>query len=123
MGKVAVILMDRFEDQDCLKLLEYLKRKGYELIHLGLRKGETVKGRRGATLVKIDQALDEVSADSFDALLIPRGYTLDGIRAAKGIVGWVENFLGTGRPVWRRGSNFQQGSDNRKNRMRKRGGV
>jgi protease I len=122
MVRVAVIFMNWFEDEDCLEPLNLLDEKGYELIRVGVRKGETVKGRQGATRVRIDQALGDVSPDSFDALLIPRGYTLDEIRKAKGIVDWVENFLETGKPVWPGCSNFPPGSGTAK-QMEKAAGV
>ncbi len=46
MGKIAVILMDRFEDMDYIRPMQYLKDKGYELIHVGMKEGQTVKGRQ-----------------------------------------------------------------------------
>ena len=101
MGKIGVILLDRFEDMDYLEPSEHLKDRGYELIRLGLKEGLTVRGRQGSTQVKIDRSVRDVSADTFDALLIPRGYTLDIIREVKDVVELVRGFLESGKPVWR----------------------
>jgi protease I len=106
MGKIAVILMDRFEDMDYIKPMEYLKGKGYELIHVGMKEGQTVKGRQREIQVKIDQAVTDVSAKTFDAMLIPRGYTLETLKEAKDVVELVKDFLESGKPVWRTSLEF-----------------
>ena len=106
MGKIGVILLDRFEDMDYLEPSEVLKDRGYELIHVGLKEGLTVRGRQGSTQVKIDQSVRDVSADTFDALLIPRGYTLDIIKEVKDVVELVKDFLESGKPVWRETPKF-----------------
>lgn len=110
MAKIAVILMDHFEDWDYVEPMDFLKSEGYELIHVGLREGMTVKGRQGTTEVTIDRAVGDVAAEAFDAVLIPRGYTLDEVKAAKDVVEWVKDFLETGKPVWRASTKSHQGS-------------
>ena len=107
MGRIAVILMDKFEERDYLEPTEFLRDQGYELIHVGLKQGLTVTGRQRGTQVKIDHAVGDVSPESFDALLIPRGYTFNAVKAAKDIVELVKDFLESGKPVWRTDSRFR----------------
>ncbi len=107
MGRIAVILMDKFEERDYLEPTEFLKDQGYELIHVGLKQGLTVTGRQRGTQVKIDHAVGDVSPEAFDALLIPRGYTFNAVKAAKDIVELVKEFLESGKPVWRTDSRFR----------------
>ena len=109
MGRIAVILMDKFEEQDYLQPTEFLRDQGYELIHIGLKEGLTVTGRQRGTQVKIDTAVGDVSPEAFDALLIPRGYTFNTVKAAKDIVELVKDFLESGKPVWRTDSRFRPG--------------
>ena len=107
MGRIAVILMDKFEERDYLEPTEFLRDQGYELIHVGLKQGLTVTGRQRGTQVRIDHAVGDVSPESFDALLIPRGYTFNAVKAAKDIVELVKDFLESGKPVWRTDSRFR----------------
>ncbi len=101
MGKIGVIMMERFEEQDYIDPIQFLRNEGHELIHLGLEQGILVEGRSRGVQVKIDQSIRDASADTLDALLIPRGYTLEGIKTAKDVVELVKNFLEAGKPVWR----------------------
>ena len=110
MGKIAVILMDGFEDEDYLCPVAFLRGQGYRVIHVGLKEGQTVKGKQGRTQVKIDRAARKVFSRSFDALLIPRGYTFDSIRAAKDVIHLVEEFLEYGKPVLRARPAFLSGA-------------
>lgn len=107
MGKIAVILMDKFEERDYLEPTEFLKDQGYELIHVGLKQGLTVTGRQKGTQVRIDQSVGDTSPETFDALLIPRGYTFNAVKAAKDIVELVKDFLESGKPVWRTDSRLR----------------
>ncbi len=101
MRKIAMILMDGFEDEDYLHPVRFLRDHGYSVIRVGLKAGQTVKGKQGRTRVKIDRAARSVFSRSFDALLIPRGYTFDSIRKAKDVIHLVEEFLECRKPVWR----------------------
>lgn len=100
MGKIAVLLANMFEDVEYTEPAAVMKAEGHELIHVGLEEGKTVRGKKKGTKVKIDRALKDVSADTFDALLIPREYTFDDLRMNEDADQFVKEFWERGKPVW-----------------------
>jgi protease I len=99
MSKVAVVITDMFEDSEYVKPAEALKKAGHELVHVGLKSGETVKGKKEETPVKVDKAAREVKVGDFDALLIPGGYSPDKLRIDEHVVRFVKEFVESGKPV------------------------
>jgi|GEM_PF-6891622 len=53
MSNIAVIIDNLFEDVEYLKPAAAFKRAGHNLIHIGLKKGNTVKGEYQGTKVRI----------------------------------------------------------------------
>lgn len=100
MSKIAVIITDMFEDSEYFRPAEAFKKAGYQLVHVGLIKGQTVKGEKEATPVKIEKAAKDVSVDEFDALLIPGGYSPDRLRVDENAVQFVRRFVESGKPVF-----------------------
>jgi deglycase len=99
MSKVAVVITDMFEDAEYSHPAEAFKKAGHELIHVGLKSGETVKGKTQGTPVKIDKAVKEAKVGDFDALLIPGGYSPDKLRIDENAVRFVKEFVESGKPV------------------------
>ena len=99
MGKVAVVIADMFEDAEYVKPAEAMKKAGHELVHIGLKSGETVKGKTVQTPVKVDKTAKEVKVSDFDALLIPGGYSPDKLRVDADVVQFVKEFVESGKPV------------------------
>jgi protease I len=99
MSKVAVVITDLFEDSEYVQPAEALKKAGHELVHIGLKSGETVKGKKEGTPVKVDKTAREVKAGDFDALLIPGGYSPDKLRIDEHVVRFVKEFVESGKPV------------------------
>jgi len=99
MSKIAVVITDMFEDSEYTKPAEAFKKAGHELVHIGLKRGATVKGKKQGTPVKIDKTAREVRVDEFDALLIPGGYSPDKLRVDDRVVQFVKEFVESGKPV------------------------
>lgn len=99
MSKIAVLITDLFEDVEYSKPAQAFQKSGHQLVHLGLKKGKTVKGKANETPVKIDQAVQSASADHFDALFIPGGYSPDKLRVDQEAVRFVREFVQSGKPV------------------------
>jgi len=99
MSKVAVTITDMFEDSEYTQPAEALKKAGHELVHIGLKSGATVKGKKQGTPVKIDQTAKAVKVTDFDALLIPGGYSPDKLRVDEQVVRFVKEFVESGKPV------------------------
>ena len=100
MNKIAVLIGKDFEDSEYSLPAEAYKKAGYQLVHLGLKKGDTVMGKKQNTPVKIDMEVYEADQREFDALLIPGGYSPDNLRAHEGPVRFVREFMDSGKPVF-----------------------
>ncbi len=99
MKKIAVVIADMFEDVEYTKPAEAFKKAGHELVHVGLKSGATVKGKKAGTPVKVEKTAKEVKVADFDALLIPGGYSPDKLRVDEHVVSFVKEFVESGKPV------------------------
>jgi protease I len=100
MSKVAVIITNMFEDSEYTDPAKAFIDEGHQLVHVGLKAGQMVKGKKAGTQVKIDRSVGDVSVDDFDALLIPGGYSPDQLRADEEAVRFAGDFLKSGKPVF-----------------------
>ena len=100
MATIAIIITDMFEDSEYSKPAEAFKQAGHALVHIGLTKGQTVKGVKQGTPVLVDQAVKDVSVADFDALLIPGGYSPDRLRVDDDAVRFAKEFVESGKPVF-----------------------
>ena len=100
MSKIAVIITNMFEDSEYSKPVKAFKESGHEIIHVGLKEGEIVKGKKKGTPVKIDKAIKDTTFNDFDALLIPGGYSPDILRANENAVKFVKEFAESGKPIF-----------------------
>jgi deglycase len=99
MSKVAVVITDMFEDSEYAQPAAAFKKAGHDLVHVGLKAGETVKGKTEGIPVKVDKTAQEVKVGDFDALLIPGGYSPDKLRVDEQVVRFVKEFVESGKPV------------------------
>jgi len=99
MSRIAVLITDMFEDVEYTEPAEAFRKAGHDLVHVGLSAGKTVHGKKDRTPVAIDRAAADVSADDFDALFIPGGYSPDKLRAHDEPVEFVRAFVESGKPV------------------------
>jgi len=100
MAHIAVIIDDMFEDSEYTEPAKAFKAAGHKLTHIGVKKNASVKGKTKGTKVKIDKALQDISVEDFDALLIPGGYSPDRLRADEAAVAFVKKFFKTRKPIF-----------------------
>jgi protease I len=100
MAKIAVIITDMFEDSEYSEPVAAFRKAGHEIVHVGLTAGVTVKGIKRNTPVVIDKAVEGLSIAGFDALLIPGGYSPDGLRIDPEAVRFAKEFVESGKPVF-----------------------
>lgn len=100
MSKVAAILTNMFEDVEYTEPAEAFRDAGHEIVTVGMKAGETVKGKKKQTPVDIDRAVEDASPEQFDALLIPGGFSPDILRAHDEPVNFVRDFMRSGKPVF-----------------------
>ena len=90
--KIAVVLENDFEDSEFYVPYNRLKEEGAELTVVGLERGKTLKGKSEGYKATVDKSFGEVDAESFDAILIPGGYSPDKLRAHDEALNFVKAF-------------------------------
>lgn len=99
MAKIAFIMDNLFEDSEFRIPYERLKDAGHEPTIVGLESGKELSGKKGNEKVRSDVAVGDVTPDTFDALVIPGGYSPDLIRTDKNMVTLVREMCAAGKPV------------------------
>lgn len=100
MAKIAVIITDMFEDSEYTEPAKAFNKAGHDLVHVGLKEGEVVRGKKSQTPVRVEKELKYLSINEFDALLIPGGYSPDKLRAHEEAVKFTKDFVLSGKPVF-----------------------
>lgn len=100
MATIAVLITDMFEDLEYTNPAAAFTNAGHEIVHIGVQKGDIVRGKKEGTEVKIDRRVADSTVDSFDALLIPGGYSPDKLRVHEDAVKFVRQFVQADKPVF-----------------------
>jgi protease I len=100
MATIAIMITDMFEDSEYSKPAEAFKQAGHSLVHIGLKKGQTVKGVKQGTPVLVDHTVKDIAVADFDALFIPGGYSPDRLRVDADAVRFAREFVESGKPVF-----------------------
>jgi protease I len=99
MGRVAFIVEQMFEDSEFRFPYDRVREAGHEALIVGCEAGKALKGERGKESITTELAVREVSADDFDALVIPGGYSPDRLRLDPQMVAFTHDFFVAGKPV------------------------
>jgi len=97
---VGILIDEMFEDVEYKKPALAFKNAGHSIIHIGLRKVKTVKGKRYRTPVTIERYVTDFDVESIDALLIPGGCSPDHLRGYDSAVKFVQDYFKTGKPIF-----------------------
>lgn len=97
--KIAVLVTDHFEDSEYTEPVQSFKEKGHGVTTIEKEKGKTVKGKQGKSEIVIDESIDDVSPENFDALFIPGGFSPDILRADERFVSFAKAFMDAKKPV------------------------
>ncbi|UTB32666.1 MAG: type 1 glutamine amidotransferase [Methanobacterium sp. ERen5] len=89
-----------FEDVEYIKPSEAFVKEGHSIVHIGIKKGQVVKGKRKSTPVTIEESVSKYNIDKLDALLIPGGCSPDHLRGYESAVNFVKDFFKTGKPIF-----------------------
>ncbi|MFD1362617.1 type 1 glutamine amidotransferase domain-containing protein [Lentibacillus salinarum] len=98
--KIATVITDMFEDVEYTDPAKAFKDAGHEVIAIEKEKGKKVTGKNKEIGVTIDEAIDNVSPDQFDALFIPGGFSPDQLRADERFVNFTRQFMDADKPVF-----------------------
>ncbi|MGN6357344.1 MAG: type 1 glutamine amidotransferase domain-containing protein [Novosphingobium sp.] len=100
--RVLILATDGFEQSELIEPRKALEEAGFETVLASPESGE-IKGwnhTNWGDSVAVDAALDEVSADDFDALLLPGGQmNPDKLRMENRAVEIVEEFDAAGKTI------------------------
>ncbi len=96
--KVAVLVTEGFHDGEAFMPMGYLANKGAFMIVIGPEKG-TVKAYNSDFTINIQKAVEDVSVDYFDALIIPGGEAPAKLRKNEKVVDFAAEFVESGKTV------------------------
>jgi protease I len=100
LALIGILIDDMFEDIEYVKPSEAFVNAGHSIVHIGLREGQVVKGKREKTPVTIEESVSKFNIDKIDALLIPGGCSPDHLRGYDSAVNFVKDFFKTGKPIF-----------------------
>ncbi|KGP92713.1 cysteine protease [Pontibacillus chungwhensis BH030062] len=100
MSKIACVVTELFEDVEYTDPVKAFKEAGHEVVTIEKQKGNKVTGKQGNESVTIDQGIDDVKPEDFDALLIPGGFSPDQLRADERFVKFAKHFMDEKKPVF-----------------------
>jgi protease I len=96
--KVLLLAADDFEDMELLYPLHRLIEEGVAVTVAGLD-DHPLKGKKGYGPLPVDTTVEHVSADEFDALVIPGGYAPDKLRRSDIVLDLVRAFDDAKKPI------------------------
>ena len=97
--RVAFLVDEMFEDSEFEVPWKRVEEAGCEGTILGLEAGKKLTGKTDDTEIEVDRSVEDCSADDFDALVIPGGYSPDKLRTNKKAVALVRRMVESGKPV------------------------
>ncbi|WP_138495690.1 type 1 glutamine amidotransferase domain-containing protein [Paenibacillus pinistramenti] len=99
MSKVAFLLANGFEDSEMQVPYDEVKKAGHQAEIIGLKAGETVKGKKGNAEYTTDKAIAEVKAEDYDAVVIPGGSSPENLRLDPDVLEFVKQLDASKKPV------------------------
>ncbi|HEY1551053.1 MAG TPA: type 1 glutamine amidotransferase domain-containing protein [Kofleriaceae bacterium] len=99
MARIAFVVADDFEDSEFRKPYDALRAAGHQIEILGAEAGKTVTGKAQKEHAKIEAAASERDPNSFDALVIPGGYSPDHLRMNADVVKFVSAMVKRGKLI------------------------
>lgn len=100
MAKIATVITNMFEDVEYTDPAKEFKDAGHDVVTIEKEKGKTVTGKNKEAEITIDESIDDVTADQFDALFIPGGFSPDQLRADERFVKFAKQFMDAEKPVF-----------------------
>ncbi|HEY1500317.1 MAG TPA: type 1 glutamine amidotransferase domain-containing protein [Acidobacteriaceae bacterium] len=105
--RIAILATDGFEQAELMEPRKALEKAGAATEVIAPKSGDggkkTIRGwnvKEWGETVKVDKTLDEAKTQDYDALVLPGGVmNPDHLRMEPKAVGFVKNFVATGRTV------------------------
>lgn len=97
--RIAVLVTHDFEDMEYVEPVEAFRAASHSVVNIENKARNIVYGKKRRYSVTIDESIDNVSVQEFDALLIPGGYSPDTLRADERYVDFVRRFANAQKPI------------------------
>lgn len=97
--RIAVLVTHDFEDMEYVEPVEAFRAASHSVVNIENKAGNIVYGKKRRYSVTIDESIDNVSVQEFDALLIPGGYSPDTLRADERYIDFVRRFANAQKPI------------------------
>ncbi|MFB7638443.1 DJ-1/PfpI/YhbO family deglycase/protease, partial [Peribacillus butanolivorans] len=94
------VVTNMFEDSEYSEPAKVFEEAGHTVTTIEMEQGKTVKGKQGEVEVTIDESIDSVKPEDFDALFIPGGFSPDQLRADARFVTFAKSFMDEKKPVF-----------------------
>ena len=97
--RIAILAEEDFEDSELIEPLRAMKDAGAKVVIVGSGSQESYRGKRGEVTIKVDIAADKVSAEDFDAIIVPGGYAPDKMRLHQPMIDLVRKAHDSGKVI------------------------
>src|SRR5215207_8651169 len=97
-ARVAVLVEQQYQEMEVWYPVYRLREAGCKVTLVGPEAGATYPSKLGYP-AKSDKAAKDVSADDFDALVIPGGFAPDFLRRHESVIKLVKQIAEQGKPV------------------------
>ena len=98
--RIACLIESGFKDSEYTVPSKAFTDEGFEIVHIGLKKGSVVTGKDNSAALTIDETVNRADPADYDALFIPGGYSPDRLRINENAVKFVTSFMQNDRPVF-----------------------
>lgn len=97
--RIAILTEEGFEDAELIEPLRAMKDATARVVVVGSGSKERYGSKRGGATVKVDVSANEVSANDFDAIIVPGGYAPDRMRLHQAMIDLVRQAFDSGKIV------------------------
>jgi len=95
---VGILVESYYEDLELWYPLIRLKEEGAKITVIGTGSADEYTGKHGIP-IKVDTTADKVSADEFDAIIIPGGWAPDRLRRYESVLKLVKDAYDKGKVI------------------------
>lgn len=95
--QIGMLVADQFRDEEVFEPFDYLEEQGATVVLIGIERGP-VSGKLGGK-VEAEKSIGEVSAEEFDALILPGGGAPEKLRLDPRVLDLVRKFDRRGAPI------------------------
>ncbi|MBI1832460.1 MAG: type 1 glutamine amidotransferase [Planctomycetes bacterium] len=97
-ARVAVLVEQQYQEMEVWYPVYRLREAWCKVTLVGPAAGATYPSKLGYP-AKSDKAAEDVTADDFDALVIPGGFAPDFLRRHESVINFVRHFAERGKPI------------------------